>query len=158
MAQRKIEECTATPFDIKSIHRDFRKGNEHDYTTLSHHSRLDVNRQIKSIRDSDLQQVIDLFPLEEELPSQCANWIHALTGKHFFPDANHRTSIATLRQILSDNQVSELVIWDQEVLRERVKSSKEARNNVSVNMGNLYQKDELYGVWYDYFEDYCEIA
>lgn len=153
MAQDNISQCTATPHSIKSAHREFSKNDEHKYEYMSHLSRLDINRQIKAVSKSDLQKVIDRFPLDVELTAQCAHWVHALAGKHFFPDANHRTSIATLRQVTQDNDMAHLIMWSQEDHKSAVKESKEIRKEIDVNMGTLYKKDVLYSHWRSYFEN-----
>lgn len=44
--------------------------------------------------------MIEKFPTDRPLPEQCALWMHAVIGKHFFDDANHPTAVALLRKLL----------------------------------------------------------
>lgn len=61
--------------------------------------------EIWRVRNGDLKRVLDNFPTDRPLPEQCALWMHAVVGKHFFEDANHRTAIALLRHLLHANGI-----------------------------------------------------
>lgn len=79
--------------------------------------------------------------------------MHAVVGKHFFEDANHRTAIAMLRTLLRHNGV-DIDSWPTN----RVKSARDESHNVRqkippVTLDNLYEKDELYEVWLQFFAD-----
>lgn len=86
------------------------------------------------------------------MESQCAHWMHAFAGKHFFPDANHRTALATVRATLRQNDV-EVGRWPQERTERAVEESKRVRRSLDIDMSNLYSKDGMYHVWLDYFEE-----
>ena len=79
--------------------------------------------------------------------------MHAVVGKHFFDDANHRTAIALLRKILRDNGI-EPGEWPVErVVRVRDESHEVRKNIPPVHLDTLYEKDELYDVWHRFFTD-----
>lgn len=67
--------------------------------------------------------VLNEFPRDERLREQCALWMHAVVGKHFFPDANHRTAVALLRKLLFENQIS-YKRWSADRLRQARKNSR----------------------------------
>lgn len=85
------------PENFKFRNTDFLMGDAH-YDVLAHQNREELRRRIWHVRNGDLQRVLDDFPTNEPLVEQCALWMHAVVGKHFFPDANHRTAIALLRR------------------------------------------------------------
>jgi len=86
--------------------------------------------------------------------------MHAVVGKHFFEDANHRTAIALLRKLLDDNGI-DIDPWPTErVMQARDESHAVRRKIPPVRLDTLYEKDDLYRVWYRFFtdvlpEEYC---
>jgi len=102
------------------------------------------------VRNGDLERVLEEFPTDRPLPEQCALWIHALVGKHFFPDANHRTAIVTLRKLPVTTG------WNQENGR-RSGSNGYGLSHTTfeeippIHLDGLYEKDELYRVWLQFF-------
>lgn len=112
---------------------------------------MSTRKEIKRTDKSDLQRVLNQFPDDREVDRQCALWMQAVAGKHFFPDANHRTAIALLKQILRENQILEE--WDVETAYEILSESKRARREADITMSDIYTEDELYEVWKSYFED-----
>jgi len=103
--ERRITDLsTIAPEDFKQRNSAFLIGDAH-YDVLSHQTREDLREQIWRVRNGDLRRVIEDFPRDVPLVAQCALWMHALVGRHFFPDANHRTAIATLRRLLRENGI-----------------------------------------------------
>jgi prophage maintenance system killer protein len=82
-------------------------------------------------------------PLVFEIPL----WFHAVAGNHFFPDANHRTAVSTLLELLSQNDLEESVEWPTEQLVETIKESKRIRQTVTIDLGSLYERTRLYDHW-----------
>ena len=79
--------------------------------------------------------------------------MHAVVGKHFFEDANHRTAIALLRKLLADNDL-DVYQWPTDRVRTARDESHAVRQDIPpVRLDTLYEKDELYRVWYELFTD-----
>ncbi len=148
----EINEISISPQKIIKRNLDIMKDSDMEYDRIG--DPLKTRKNIKSRNNQkNLQKVIDNFPFDENLPSQCSFWMHALVGKHFFPDGNHRTAILTLRGILKANNIEPWEIKEKEITNV-VKKSKKARRNLSINMGNIYQKDRLFNVWKEYLDKY----
>ncbi|MCX2818148.1 hypothetical protein EGH25_02110 [Haladaptatus sp. F3-133] len=130
--------------------RFFNRG--YDYDAQPHHGVGEVRRKIWNTRNGDLRRVLRDFPKDAPLLDQCAGWMHAVAGKHFFPDANHRTAMALLRKLLRDNSI-ELAPLPPQRAREASLRSHEVRNKIEpVRLDTLYRKDRLFLVWRLYFE------
>ena len=105
------------------------------------------------------RKLIDEFPKEEPLVDQAALWVQAVTAFHFFEDRNHRTAFLTLEEILDENgfEMDPHPMDDDMVQRtmEALKQSKSARdmNTLGRQGENMYEKDEIYRVWCDFFND-----
>lgn len=79
--------------------------------------------------------------------------MHAVVGKHFFPDANHRTATVLLRRLLAENDI-EYEPWDIDRLRRaRVDSHTVRREIDPVELDTLYRRDPLYELWLKFFID-----
>jgi len=79
--------------------------------------------------------------------------MHAVVGKHFFPDANHRTAVALLRRLLDENDI-EYADWSLDRLQDVRDESHAVRRKIeAVRLDTLYRKDELYDVWWRFFDD-----
>lgn len=84
--------------------------------------------------------------------------MHAVVGKHFFPDANHRTAVALLRRLLAENGI-EYVDWSLDRLREARKESHTVRRETeTIRLDTLYRKDGLYDVWWRFFDDELRVV
>ncbi|MFQ3318453.1 MAG: prophage maintenance system killer protein [Natronomonas sp.] len=93
------------------------------------------------------------FPFSEPLPNQCAHWLRAIVGLHFFPDANHRTAMTTLNTIFSLNDI-ERISWRNKRYRTAIFKSKLIRRFVvDVRFDNLWYEDELFQNWHRYFTE-----
>lgn len=127
---------------------------ENDQYGLVQGSRKATKQQIGNVSESDLNRVIREFPLNEPLVQQCAHWVRAISGLHFFPDANHRTAIGTLRGILFLNDIARPDGWPGRELDRTIIKAKFIRNFVvDVRFDNLWQKDEHYHLWHRHFRN-----
>ena len=116
-----------------------------------------LRRQIWNVRNGDIRRVLTDFPTDEPLREQCASWMHAVVGKHFFPDANHRTAVALLRKLLDVNDI-EYRPWSLGRMQTaRVKSHRVRREIAPVRLDTLYRRDERYEVWFEFFKDELEV-
>ncbi|AHZ21983.1 hypothetical protein E6P09_07665 [Haloferax mediterranei ATCC 33500] len=126
------------------------------YDVQTHESRQQLRHDIWVVRNGDIKRVLDDFPRDEPLLDQCAFWMHAVVGKHFFPDANHRTAIALLRQLLVENGINPGK-WSPERTRQARDESHRVRREIEpIRLDSLYVRDELWEVWKRYFEDVFE--
>lgn len=127
---------------------------ENDHYGLVRESRSDTKRRIGNVSESDLDRVIRELPRNEPVVQQCAHWVRAISGLHFFPDANHRTAIGGLRALLYFNDVALPENWPGRELRRTVLKAKFVRNFVvDVRFDNLWTKDELYQLWHRHFRN-----
>lgn len=79
--------------------------------------------------------------------------MHAVVGKHYFPDANHRTAVATLRRLLAANDI-QYEAWSVENLEAVRQESHDVRREIDpVELHTLYRRDELYERWLAFFTD-----
>lgn len=138
--------------DFKVRNTRFLEGDDH-YDMNMYGSASQIRHDIWAVRNHDLRDVLREFPTDESLVDQCALWMHAVVGKHFFPDANHRTAIALLRRLLQENGI-EPGNWPVERTRKARDESHEVRAELpSIEMDSLYERDPLFEVWRCYFED-----
>lgn len=148
------------PENFKLRNTQFLVGEAH-YDQQPHETQAELREEIWRVRNGDLQRVLDEFPTDECLIDQCALWVHAVAGKHFFPDANHRTAIALLRRLLRQNGI-ETGSWPSDLTRHVRDESHRVRAAIEpVHLDTLYRKDALFALWRAYFEtvlDACEEA
>lgn len=139
------------PEDIKWRNRRYFDNPDHQYDCGQFRSRREVNRKISVVRNGDINRVMAEFPTKEMLPQQCAHWVRAIVGLHFFHDANHRTAMATLNTLLSLNGI-EKINWNDEQYEVVIFKSKLIRKYIiDVRFDNLWSRDELYLLWHRYF-------
>lgn len=139
--------------NIKFRNTQFLTSEEAHYDNHHDRPRMRQRKNIWRVRNGDLRCILREFPKDRPVPEQCALWMHAIVGKHFFPDANHRTAIALLRKLLRENGI-DAGEWNPERVREVRDKSHEVRNEItSVHMDTLYREDELYCVWLRFFHD-----
>lgn len=155
----RIIDIPLSPETIKWRNTQFLIDDDHPYEMGFQESRQELRRKIWNTRNHNLRRIMREFPRDEPLREQCALWTHALIGKHFFPDANHRTAIATLRRVLKGNEIT-YEGWSSERLRQTRIKSHEVRHDIEtrddikdVRMDTLYRRDELYDVWFRFFKD-----
>lgn len=109
--------------------------------------------KINNVREGDLQRIMDEFPRNEPLVAQCAHWVRAFSGLHFFPDANHRTAMASLSALLELHGIN-YPEWSEEGIRRAVVKSKLVRILlVDIRFDNLWVKDEHYRLWHRFFKN-----
>ena len=155
----RITEVTIDVDDVIQTNMRFFKDDAYEYEDAHAFTHLETRRSIKldESKRHDLERIIENFPADEPLVSQSALWMHAIVGVHFFPDANHRTAMATIRKMMEDNDIGmpgEGLLTDLNERTEAARNaSKEERRKLDIDMGNYYEKDSLYKVWMWYFED-----
>ena len=143
--------------DFKLRNTKFLHGDT-EYEQTGNESFEHLRHQIWVTRNGDIRRVLYQFPIEWPLEEQCAGWMHAVVGKHFFPDANHRTAVVLLRRLLAENGIT-YAAWSLDRLREaRVKSHNIRREIETVRLDTLYRKDELYEVWWRFFDDELQVV
>jgi len=100
-------------------------------------------------------EIINQFPVEEDLVSQSALWARGVVGMHFFYNANHRTALASLRRLLHKNNLKTFENPFGEELGEETDSLISELSDINENIGedDMYEKDEIYAVWCSYFEE-----
>ena len=138
------------PEDIKWRNRRYLMNRDHRYD-LNNESRQAVNNSISSVRNGDLNRVMTEFPDAEPLVDQCAHWVRAIAGLHFFPDANHRTAMSTLNTALVLNGINRIE-WSGDRYQIAIFRSKLLRRFiVDVRFDTLWRRDELFQNWQRYF-------
>lgn len=101
-----------------------------------------------------LKQILTEFPYNQNVENQCGYWMRSISGVHPFPDANHRTSTATLLYVLNQNGYAIENITDRGIMR-AIRLSKELKKEpgaITVTTENLHEEDALFKLWRDYFE------
>jgi len=117
----------------------------------------ELRHEIWVTRNGDIRTVIQDFPYDEPLPKQCALWMQGFVGRHFFPDANHRTAVALLREILTKNYI-EIGNWPGERIRDARDRSHDKRWEMDrITLDDIYTKDELYEIWFEFFDAVLEV-
>jgi prophage maintenance system killer protein len=140
------------PIDFKYVNTDFLESQEHTYERTGRESHDQLRREIWNVRNGDLQKILERFPKDDQLAEQCAGWVHAVAGKHFFPDANHRTAMGLLRRLLAENHI-ETGSWEAGFTNYAVRCSHEIRREIDpVALDTLYRRDWMFNIWKDYFE------
>lgn len=138
------------PEDIKGRNHRFFKNPDHPYDVPADFETFTQNK-IGVVRNGDLNRVIRGLPKDVPVHQQCALWVRALVGKHFFPDANHRTAMLTLWFLLDENGIDP-PNWPGEQIANTVYNSKVVRRDIEiVTLDNLWERDELHAVWCQHF-------
>lgn len=140
------------PENFKRRNQAFLEGDTR-YDRLQHQTREELRNGIWSVRNGDLRRVLDDFPTDEPLVDQCALWMHAVVGRHFFPDANHRTAMALLRRLLRENGIDPGKWPVERTERARAESHRVRGEVPPVRFDTLYERDALFDVWRRYFDD-----
>ena len=145
-----LSEIEAENFKVRNT--NFLLGDTH-YDIEPHQTVKELRHDIWVTRNKDLRRVTEEFPTDRPLRVQCAYWMHAVVGKHFFPDANHRTAMALLRKLLRDNGIDP-GDWSPDRTRTVRDESHEVRREVPpIHLDTLYTRDKLYLLWWRYFVD-----
>jgi len=142
-----------SPENFKYRNTQFLLNSDAVYETGMNLQQQDLRRRIWNVRNGDLRRVLDEFPIDGPVREQCALWMHAVVGKHFFPDANHRTAVALLRKLLADNGFVYTGFQDTQSVAEVRDRSHNVRTEIDpVQLDTLYRRDELYEVWLEFFD------
>jgi len=140
------------PENFKYRNTEFLIDSDAVYETGMGLQRQELRRHIWNVRNGDLRRVLDDFPADEPVREQCALWMHAIVGKHFFPDANHRTAVALLRKLLKDNNLAYNGFGDTAAVEKVREESHRVRGEIEpVRLDTLYRRDALYEVWREFF-------
>lgn len=140
------------PEDVKWQNERYLSHPDHRYD-LDRSTEARARQEISVTRNGDLSRVMEEFPFSEPLPDQCAHWVRAIVGLHFFPDANHRTAMTTLNTILALNGMDR-VSWRDKRYRTAIFKSKLVRRFVvDVRFDTLWYEDELFKSWQRYFTE-----
>lgn len=141
------------PENFKFRNTEFLRSDDHHYDNPYDRTFAEQRANVWRVRNADLERVLEDFPTDRPLPEQCALWMHAVVGKHFFEDANHRTAIALLRKLLVDNDI-DVGEWPTDRVEEVRDESHTVRREIDpVRLDTLYREDELYRVWLAFFAD-----
>ena len=137
--------------DVRHRNAKFLQGDA-KYDIRSHESQLGLKKDIWGVRCGDINNLLRRFPRDPPLLDQCALWMRAWTGKHFFPDANHRTAIAILRNILL-NRGFIPGTWSTERSKQAIRESKRERTKREYTLDSIYERDSHFVTWKSYFID-----
>lgn len=151
--QRLIDFSSLSAEDFKFRNTKFLMS-ESRYDLREHERRADVRNSIWRVRNNDIHRALRRFPRDVPLIDQCAFWMRAFTGYHFFPDANHRTSIAILRNRLL-NRGFKIGRWPTQRTQDAIWESKYHRlkRGSFYHLNSLYEKDSHFYTWWFYFAD-----
>ncbi len=136
--------------DIKQRNLSFMRDPDHEYQ-LIRGSQRDTKRKIMNVRNGDLRRFMREFPICGPLHKQAALWMRGLVGKHFFPDGNHRTAMQTLRYLMVENGIDRRPLDLDTIGGVTMHSKKARRDIVDVRFDTLWERDELYAIWCNYF-------
>lgn len=147
------------PVDIKITNNEFFESQTHDYGLVRRDRNL-TERRIWNTKGWKLNRLMEEFPRTERLARQCAHWVRAIVGIHFFPDANHRTAMGTLYGLLQANDVAPPNDeWPPDGIDEAVLRSKLLRGlHCMTDFRILWLRDELYYHWYRFFTNALQDA
>jgi len=134
---------------LRAVNRRFLSRGEYG---LERGDRGKTRRQIDGVTRYRIDRVLREFPFWERRCRQCAHWMRAFAGLHFFPDANHRTAMGTLYAVLDANDLTPVGDWPFEWVDVAVVRSKLLRGyHCDVRFDTLWERDELYHHWLRYF-------
>lgn len=140
------------PEDIKWQNTRYLDHPQHRYD-LDQLTKTRAHQEISVTRNGKLSRVMNEFPFSDSLSDQCAHWVRALVGLHFFPDANHRTAMTTLNTILAMNDIVPISWRDKRYRTAIFKSKLMRRFVVDVRFDTLWYRDELFRNWQRYFRE-----
>lgn len=152
LTQRKIKERNSFFYEKAN---DPSAELPHDYSVDVRDPRL-KRKKVWSAKAWKLDRLLRELPSFENVVSQCAHWMRAIAGLHLFPDANHRTGMATLSELMFGNEIIEVDHpWpgDQRDIGKAVLLSKFHRYlSAKVTFSTLWRQDTLYWHWRQYFD------
>ncbi|WP_382274581.1 hypothetical protein [Halovivax cerinus] len=147
----QIDDCTNLDGEtIKQLNLDLVKNSAEEYGWVRESPEA-TKRKVGNVAETDLHRLIREFPTNEPLPQQCAHWLRAIAGLHFFPDANHRTGMSSLAVLYETATGDRLPVGQQ--IERVVLESKLARHLLSdTRFDTLWKRDPLYDIWHRYFQ------
>ena len=142
--------------NIKFRNTKFLTNDNDYYGILDHESWIETRRRIWRVRNGDLRKMMRRFPVDEPVHDQCALWVRGVAGRQFFPDANHRTAISLLRDVLLANGMPQPP-WSSThsaLAREHSKKIilRKIQRNESIRLDTLYERDDLFRLWRQFFD------
>lgn len=107
-----------------------------------------------NVKGTRLYRIFRAFPRDVPVAAQCAHWMRAFAGLHFFPDANHRTGMALLQGLLKLNGVDDTGLPGRRIDRAVIRSKSIRILQLDrLTLRDLWKTDELYYHWYRYFRN-----
>lgn len=137
--------------NFKFRNTKFLTSEHHYYGVLEHESHIETRKRIWRVRNGDLRRLKERFPREEPIHDQCALWVRGVAGRQFFPDGNHRTAIALLRKLLTENGVPQPEWSPQAIEACRQQSKVLLLRDDPIRLDTLYERDELFDLWRQFF-------
>lgn len=117
-----------------------------------------TRRRIQNVKDFRIDRLMSEFPTTEPLPQQCAHWMRAYAGLHFFPDANHRTGMNTLQILFEENIDSDSLPISDDIERFVLQSKLTRHLNSRIEFDTLWKRDAHYTLWHQYFRNLlCDV-
>jgi prophage maintenance system killer protein len=138
-------------YRIKKINMRFFEDENQEYGLVLN-STSETKSRILNQSGNRIYRIIREFPSDIPLVSQCAHWMRAFAGLHWFPDANHRTGMTLLEIILDQNGL------DSDPLPGSYRNRVVLRSKIirlvhidSTTLRDLWKRDIYYEHWYEYF-------
>lgn len=117
-----------------------------------------TERRIRNVKEFRIDRVMREFPTNEPLPQQCAHWMRAFAGLHFFPDANHRTGMNTLQILVEESDYPESLPISEDIERFVLQSKLTRHLNSKIQFNTLWKRDAHYALWHQYFRNLlCDV-
>lgn len=142
-----------TSYQIKRVNLRYLEEENQEYGLILN-SYTDTESRILNQHGKRIYRILREFPYDFPLISQCAHWMRAIAGLHWFPDANHRTGMTLLEIILDRNDL------DSDPLPGRFRNRGVLRSKLlrllhinSTTLCDLWKRDIYYQHWYEYFLD-----
>ena len=142
---------TLSAEDVKKRNTFFFEREDHHYDQPRHLSDRRLRKRIWNTKNGKIRKAFRRFPRDKPIRIQCALWMRAFVDKHFFPDANHRTAMSLLRDVLQQNSIPPGK-WPPDETRKARNESHAVREELPpITLDEIYKQDRLYLVWWRYF-------
>ncbi|MEZ3114806.1 hypothetical protein RYH80_02585 [Halobaculum sp. MBLA0147] len=153
-SDRRITDCSGVDAAyVRATNRFFFESQRYPYGQVRGDADR-TDREIRNVTRYRVGRVVREFPRIEPVAVQCEHWTRALVGLHFFPDANHRTALATLYSLLRLNGLAPpRGTWPFDGIDAAVTRSKLLRSyHCDVRFDTLWERDELFAHWRRFFQ------
>lgn len=135
----------------------FEEGEDDEYGWVKGDPSL-TERRIRNVKEFQINRVMREFPTNEPLPQQCAHWMRAFSGLHFFPDANHRTGMNTLQILVEESDYPGSLPISEDIERFVLQSKLTRHLNSKIRFNRLWKRDAHYALWHQYFRNLlCDV-